>query len=255
MFNDVEYDLSIFGDFREITPNNEILLNLMEIFNNYNMLPSTIQEVSISQPARMTTPIQPPTTKINQLVAFRTSGGDTEVIFRPNRVDFNTYSLNGDNISLEKIDLHKKHAGEIFSKILEKYSKLSTRLALNSVSLLLRLTEEQTKIFQKRFTNNIPYYLDKNIPEWDIRQMIKEKITLGDNEDELNVIFDIRNININQETDGKTEFVRGYKIHLDINTTAANNNPRYSGDDIVKFINTVSEIRDKILSEILSGVE
>jgi hypothetical protein len=252
MFHEMIFKTSIFGDFDNIKPTPEAIMDLVKEFAEFEIVPSTFTETNSGIPVLSVTNILPPVTK-NRLRLTSESEGMDIFIFSY-RIDINFKPKEFIGFSDAQIpDLIKK-TEIIFEQLLNKYTKSASRLALNTTTLLIDLYDEQRRFFLGRFIKNESYF--SNPLEWSTHLMKREEITLNKKKhDILNVIANIATTIGQEGQENKLRDFNGFLIDLDINTIAENTAPRFTLPEIRDFLVKAVNLKKRVISDLTSSIE
>jgi hypothetical protein len=168
------------------------------------------------------------------------------------RIDINFEPKEFIGFSDAQIPGLKKKVETIFEQLLNKYTKSASRLALNTATLLIDLQDEQRKVFLEKFIKNESYF--SNPLEWSAHLMKREPITLDKKQDMLNIIANISTTIGLESEDNKPHDFSGFSIDLDINTIAENTAPRFTLPEIRDFLAQTVDLKQKVISDLSSGV-
>ena len=148
---------------------------------------------------------------------------------------------------------HNKKISNAINQIFIKYNKSSSRLALNTSSLISNMTEDDQLSFIKRYSNPISIYKDIVLDEWSTRLMTKKKIEINNTEELINIITCITKGQITQIV-GLTQNAvptNGFAVDIDINTIAENSANRFSFESISNFSSRALTIWNDLWSDII----
>jgi len=240
------YRISAFGEFLNITPTAENMLFLLEEFKEYGLVPSLFQEMKVENIALSPAPLQ----RIAMVSTDHNNSYNERIAIGSNRIDFE-YSITTDReLSNEDKEKINKKACHIFGVIFKKYDKKSSRLALNTESLLAGLSDVEVLDFMSRYTNPISLYDSKSLGEWGTRLMVREKNNISDKEEFFNIITVIGKIILSKQSNGNVTHNNGFNVNIDINTIAENSSVRFISSDIDDFIKTSTKWWNIIISEV-----
>jgi hypothetical protein len=183
MLHEMVCKTSIFGDFDNIKPTPETIMDLVKELAEFEVIPSTFTETNNGIPILSVTNILLPVTK-NRLRL-------TQV-----------FQMNKFIAQMEK-------PKTIFERLLNKYTKSASRLALNTTTLLIDLWEEQKRVFLGKFIPNGSF---SNPLEWSTHLMKRESIELNKNQDTLNIIANIATTIGQEGKDNKLRDFNGFSI-------------------------------------------
>ena len=134
-----------------------------------------------------------------------------------------------------------------FETLFAKFNKKANRLALNTESLIVNLSDQEVEGFMQRYSNPISLYTGV-LDEWNVHFMARKDIVISENE-KFNVITNISKATITKTVNDENHISNGFVVQTDINTVAENNELRFSGEDLKKFIKESNDLWNLIISE------
>jgi hypothetical protein len=251
MLHEMTLKASIFGNFENIKPAPETIMALVREFAKFELIPSTFTETNNGGPVLYVTNISPPVTKNRLRLSSENDGMD--IFIFSNRVDIGFNSKDFVGFSNEQIHNLKTKTETIFDRLLAKYTKAASRLALNTSTLFIDIQDEQRSKFLRKFIPDESYF--SNPLEWAAHLMKKESIKINKNQDTLNVIVNIATTTGQESKDNKPRDFTGFSIDFDINTIAENTAPRFTLPEIKDFLSQTVDLKKKLISDLTSGIE
>jgi hypothetical protein len=251
MFHEMIFKASIFGDFDNIKPTPQAIMDLVKEFAEFEIIPSTFTETNSGLPAAISvTNILPLVTKNRLRLTSENEGMD--IFIFSYRIDINFKPKDFPGFSGEQIPNMIKKTKTIFEQLLNKYTKSASRLALNTTTLLIDLPEEQKRIFLGKF---VPDGSFSNPLEWSTHLMKRESIELNENQDTLNIIANIATAIGQEGQENKSRDFNGFSIDFDINTIAENTAPRFTLPEIGDFLIYAVNLKESLITDLTSGIE
>lgn len=239
MLSDIIYQVSIFGDFTSITPNDTVIQSMITTLREYELFPAIFQEgvLNISPDPNNAT-VQ--TMNRLQMISLDKM---LNVMFSSNRID----------ISKSSVDLSVSLTDDNLNTLLDILSKATpglsfSRIALNSTSLL----DDETQYLQRKLQSGLDFYDNPN--ELMLRVNKRKEISIeGNHYEDSNVILTVQRtvgqiIMINQPV----PIDNGVITQFDINTIAENTTLRFFSDHVKKYILSANSIRQSILNTLIS---
>jgi hypothetical protein len=251
MLHEMIFKTSIFGDFDNIKPTPETIMDLIKEFAEFEVMPSTFTETNSGIPALSVTNILPPATKNRLRLSSESEGMDIFIFSNRINIGFEPKDFTG--FSDEQIRNLMGKTEIIFERLLNKYKKSASRLALATTILLIDLQDEQTGAFLHKFITGTSYF-SKPL-EWATHLMIKESIELNGCQDTINIIANIAATTGQESKDNQSRDFDGFSIDFDINTAAENTAPRFTLPEIKDFLNQAVDLKRKLISDLTSGIE
>lgn len=245
MVFDLSVKYSLFGNFQTIQSDTQTVMKIITAVQLENFLPSTFSE---------TTPAG------SQLrIRFLKVDNSIQVLFGMNRIDIIYNPITYENgISLQ-IEPDLDFVNRTFSQIISTFNKLGNRLAFNTSSLFYDLPRNEIDNIDRLFKVGLPYYSQRQIFEWGVHLVTKEKADISGQEETLNVITNVSlsdakiELHDNQGKLLEDKSVSAYKVDFDINTNSEELDLRFTGEHLSAFIGKAMMIKGIIQSQLLSG--
>jgi hypothetical protein len=252
MFKEMIFKASVFGDFDNIKPTPEAIMNLTKELEEFDIIPSTFTETNSGLPAALSvTNILPPVTKNRLRLTSEREGMD--IFIFSYRIDINFKPKDFKGFSDTQISNLIKITETIFDQLLNKYTKSASRLALNTTTLLIDIPKEQGSVFLGKFIPRESYF--SHPQEWSTRLMKRESINLNEKQDMLNVIVNVAIIIGQEGGDHTVRDFNGFSFDFDINTIAENTAPRFTLSEIKVFLVHAIDLKKRLISDLTCGVE
>lgn len=232
-----KYQGSVFVNLEEIVPSPDIISNLVGLFREENLLPSTFQEISKSG--------------IQTRIRLSSLNNEWAVNFGTDRINIEKNPLDPKGGNIGRIEDFVEYVCKLFNLFLNQYKKKGNRISLITGGLLKEMTKKQLNEVFKKLFNPIAFY-ESNPPfEWRSRIAADIMADFNENKEALNVITDINRVRgqIMQPTT-IMDFDR-IEINFDINTKAENKETRFIMELINSFYINAIDIRKEILGGIL----
>jgi hypothetical protein len=259
---DLQFRVSLFGVFSSINATPASIMMLMNLFNEYNFMPTIIEDSTEAIP-RMLSGVNIPMNNTVKRPVLITANNEWSIRLGLGRIDIDKNNIKFDNTQT-KLSANSQ-LGEFTDFINEskKYINIliqnfhieSNRMAVN-VSTFLN-TKNKDAVY-KKFVNPIRYY-DNNPPfEWDLRFANDTEIEIGTKE-KINVSLQIQRAMGMFSQAGKklstAELKDQILITFDTNTKADNALARFKEiSSIEAFLNFSSKTKDDLRSQLLERV-
>lgn len=237
----LNFQISFFGSFSYLKPDQEVIAKLMEALKEENMLPTTTTVSTID------------TANKNIITEDRLRMVSLDkkwsINFLKDRIDIN-YNYDGGNEifnSLSDVFLKSK---VILNSILNHFNELQgNRLALNSKILLNELSSDERNDFINKFSKHINSFIDAPLEEWYTRYNYRKGRTIFSNKVETcNNIIELGDIDC---YDIKTEQIsKRLFIGFDVNTLPENDKMRFQYNNLKDFIDNLEEDFVEMFNEI-----
>lgn len=239
MLVDRIYKISVFGEFDSIQPDPDTMLVFMEHFGSKGFVPSLYIEVVASPNATMQ----------KQRVALVANNENKKISIGSNRIDIEFGQTEDVAFSKETRNEFNGFASDAIEFIFSRFRKTSNRLAINTESLLIDLTEEQVDRFNRRFTTPISIYSNTPLKEWSIRLVAKKQEKVNEKTEQFNVITVIKKTVLQKTENNQPVITEGFSISGDLNTVGENQSYRFNNNDLSCFLVIVNSWLDSILKD------
>lgn len=237
----LNFQLSLFGSFKNIKPDNDIAMRLIEKLKEDDFIPATVDVAYVDTAAKEI--------KSESRLQMVSQDKSWSIVFLQERIDLN-YDYNGSSLYSEfgKIFIYAK---SILEKVFEIFSnEKGNRLAVNGKILLNEMVPEKRTIFMKRFSNPPKVYGNKPITEWHLRFNAKSSMGIADDTKEIcNNIIEIGDCIICEKEKKENRML----LSLDINTLPENRDLRFTYENLLYFTSDVEKWMEKELAEIEEG--
>lgn len=248
------YKISVFGDFSDIQPTTDNMLFLLNAYKDFEMVPSMYQELNfpINSVMLQIGPVPQQSAPLLQRIALMTSNTQERFILGSNRIDYEISIIDENVNNIEHFAVYNKKIYEAFNRLFEHYKKSSSRFALNTNSWIIDLSANELREFFSRYTNPISIYQDVIMDEWSTRLMTKQKKTIDEMDEVLNIITGITK-GLYYKTDDVSHGmppVDGFVIDIDINTIAENTANRFSSANLSTFLSEALYVWNEVWGEI-----
>ncbi len=235
MIVDRIYKVSAFGNFLDIVPTADNMSFFLNEFKEFGFIPSVFQELTPQAPL--------------QRIALVSQDNSEQVFIASGRLDYQVANQNDTKLSDEQVESINKKASQVIAKIFERFKKSSNRLALNTESLIIGLSDEQISAFMSAYSNPISLYNDVKMEEWNTRLMVQKTVDIGDCNEQINVITIISKTKLQKQIDSQLDVSDGFSVNIDINTIAENSIPRFGSKDVTSFCLKAKDYWDLIIQE------
>ena len=238
----LSFQMSLFGNFINIEPNQEITGKLINNLSGEGFIPGT---------AAIST-VDPVNKKIETETRLQLVSQDAmwKIVFFQERIDV-TYEYHMGNIFYENFDSIFKRTTNILTKTFITFpDTVGNRLAINVKFLLPIMNKDNEKLFIKKYVKPLSLFENSDIDEWDIHYNVLDNIDFAEEKHELcNNIIEIRKLYM---SDMQVRSRIG--VGFDINTVADNTKNRFKYNDLVLFSDVVKDKFEKLLVLILEEV-
>ena len=218
----LNYQVSLFGQFMNIKPEQTLINKLLSILKDF--LPGVTNVSSINI---LTNQIQ-----VEERMQFVSSDRSYTIVFLPDRIDI-CYIYNPSLKNEKGFDEIIKKISELLSLLNNEFPTLpSNRLATSCNCLSKKFDTQDFSDFINSQTNKDIFFKDKKLFEWGIRYNSKFEETISEKAELTNHIIDIKKaFQNNSETN---QFV----MLFDISTDPTKISNRFAFTDLINFQNT-----------------
>jgi hypothetical protein len=238
----LNYQVSLFGNFDDISPNQETIRTFLDLFSDKGFIPNIHNEVTISLSDNADGAKNNSSTKPR--LRLSSSDSSWNIIFSSERMDFILVNSNIGVFDMPDfagfIEDCKNFVGKIGNKYPRKYRRIGV---VQKISLA-----EKPEYIQKKFSKNIPLFDDKPLFDWVNRISTQETIP----NDTMNIISEIRRIKIPLLINSQQSIFDGFLITFDINTMDENRDYRIGKDNLEHYINVITEKHNEVKQQTFS---
>ena len=235
----LNFQLSMFGSFINIKPNNEITMRLMTNLQEEHFVPGTV-DVAV---------VDPVSKRINSESRLQMVSEDKfwNIVFLQERIDISYSYLGGDDYYREFESVFQ-HAIRLLEKSFAVFpDTIGNRIAVNGKILLDEKNENEREKFIKRFSVPFSVYGGTEISEWNLRfnsktliEVAEEVVESCNNIIELGDIIGIEN----------GQLKKRILVTLDINTLPENKNLRFTYRNLIFLASKVKIMMENTMREI-----
>jgi hypothetical protein len=232
------FQVSLFGEFADIRPNNGIFLQLLSNLQEEAFIPSTVNQAVLDAG----------TGKVKMDSRMRMVSQDEEwsINFLGERIDFNYNNNSEETRSFKKVDDLYGYIKNLMDKVYPIFTDvIGNRIAFNGKAIMNEMTDEQIRDFMSAFSTPLSIYNDKDLTEWSVKFNEQKKLEWGDKSEICNCITEISRFV--GEGGSKTNRVL---LSVDVNTVRSNTINRFTYEDILGFSEEARNLSDLIISEI-----
>ena len=248
------YKISAFGDFRDIVPAHETMTSLLEIFKEYEMIPTLFNEFMLpvsAMPIAKKDALKQPAQQSQLRIALTTNDGLEQIFIESSRIDYEIRSNESVEMDDASASQNNERIAEIFGLLFDKYKKRASRLAFFTQSIIVDFTNEEIALFLKKFSNPVSIYSESPLYEWSTRLVTRQDVQVEGMSETINVITDIIKAQVVRTDQAMlvTADVDGIQIGIDINTIPEVSTSRFSAKGINEFSFNALNLWNKIWSE------
>jgi hypothetical protein len=220
----LKYQVSLFGNYDEISLNQETIRTFFDMFSDQGFIPNTQNEINIefnefNKDFRK-----------NTVPKLRLSSSDNSwnISFGSERIDFILTNISIDDFDMPEFDRYIDNCKDFINRISEKYSKKHRRIGVVQNILL----SEQDDAIPQKICRNISLFENKPLLDWVYRASVRENV---ENES-LNVISEMKKVKIEnaQQSNGD-----GILIIFDVNTIDENRHYRFGKNNVNNCIDVI----------------
>jgi hypothetical protein len=235
--------------------NQSNISQMMGIFADKGLIPTTFQEVSMDIPTPAASQEMSLNFPVPQLrFSLNSPNNEWNIHFGIDKVGItkNATDIKGNNLGT--IEQFSIDISSFFAKIF-RVSQKANRLALSSNVILKEMTEEVLNSIYEKLFNPIQLYSDNKPTEWNSRAISRIRKQVSSAEEIINFISEINRINGQINLNQKFISLDRIAINLDINTIPNNSKYRFGESEVADFYKTVSMWHNDLLKEIFEKVK
>lgn len=237
--------MSLFGSFRNVRLETEIVINLLTALKDEGFVPGSADIASVDlKTGKMT---------VDSRMQMISPNKTWIIAFLPDRIDFN-YNYQVGTTVYKHIDDLLVYGKGLIEKVFSVFSSTTgNRLALNCKLVLENMTEDDLKQFCRRFTKPLSAYKDDSYAEWSVRFNAHGNFKISEIEvEECNRITEMMQIENQSGLPGEANESRSIILSMDINTLPSNIVQRFKYDNLICFANDAARFVVEIIKEIES---
>ncbi len=246
----LDYKLSIFGDFRKIDATPENVMGLLEVFKNEKFMPNTVKEaqnvIAIGIPGMQ---LSPNMGNASDRIMLTSPNNEWSIFFGIQRIDIQQKPYDYETGLSQNLNKFLEKSVVYCKTIMNKYMLSANRLAINTSELCSQMKPEEIKEYGNRFSKAIEFY-SKNVPiEWSTRFMTHQTVEMDNDNTLINVITTLGRFQGQRAHYDKIDHIDTLKVDFDINTSPENKR-LFSVDDIKTFCDFANSTVEKIKGDL-----
>lgn len=259
---DLLFQASIFGDFKVIGAQPEVIMKLIELFKDDKFIPSINNEVPLSPQMlmpvmgnNMPMPLPPVGIQPIQRPWLVTADNDWVIKIGTNRIDVEKNCLPKKEEPFELKEFIEKTIFYL-EKLLKEFKVCGNRLALIT-SMILMDIDTKDKVYDS-LMNSIEFYKDKKPFEWGLRSVGNHVIRISEKDENLNVVTQLdrgTSFVFNVGNNFQQNFEDEISLQIDINTKITPDSKlRFDNSNIKDFFNQAYNLRNSIVEQLGSVI-
>lgn len=233
-----KYQASVFVKTNDMNPTPEVISELLKMFRDKELLPTTFQEISNESPI--------------PAVRLRLNSQNKEWVinFSGARIDIEKNPTDPSGKNLGSIEDFANDASDFFGRIFRKFHKKGHRLSLITAGILEEMNQEKLKEMYTKVFNPLPFYAVSEPFEWSSRSVAHSEIDFGEVNEKINVITNINRVRGQLLDKAQLSNFDRIEVAFDINTISENDENRFSEENLETFFTSVIKTRASIMEEI-----
>jgi len=233
------YQVSIFGDYADITPSPENIQFFLDELSDKGFIPNIQNEINLEFGD------DPLNAKIVNVGKLRLSTSDSSfnIVFLSRRIDFILTNINFEVFEMPSFSVFVANCKNFLETISRKYPNKHRRIAVIQDFFIFGHDE----VIQKKLHNNVSFFENKQLLEWAYSISVREK--MADNED-LNITCIIKKANTQVLWNSLQKEFDGIHICFDANTIDENETYRFDNTNICDSIDNIIQVLCKASSQI-----
>ncbi len=236
MLSNISYKVSAFADFTGLEPNPQSVIDILQEFNDYGMMPAVADGFEFGNM---------PAPKLY----FALEQNRKKITINDDRIDYLCIANTEEGFGSEDIAQMTEQATDIIGRFLRKYEKKAYRLAIYKEYMLFKLTKEQSRKFAKDKFGTMPYYKDADIVECSSRVVARDTIKVQEEPELSNIITMINRVDFERMEGLHSVMMDGFKLDFDLNTFQGNMVPRFEQEHIIDFCSKMNEKSDILVKQ------
>lgn len=237
--------MSLFGSFRNVRLETEIVINLLTALKDEGFVPGSSDIASVDlKTGKMT---------VDSRMQMISPNKTWVIVFLPDRVDFN-YNYQEGTTAHKLIGDLLLYGKGLVEKVFSVFSSTTgNRLALNCKLVLENMTEDDLKQFCRRFMNPLSAYEDDSYTEWSVRFNARGNFRISETEvEECNRITEMMQIESQNGLPVEKKDSHSIILSMDVNTLPSNMVQRFKYDNLIFFANDAAGFVTEVTKEIES---
>lgn len=236
----LQFQAALFQDINDFVPNAKNITDVVNAFQDYELLPNTLQEVGGDG--------------VTNRIGLKSQNGDLNVKFHRNRIDIERIPINSESDEEQNIESFCNELTKMLSHLYDITQKKSTRLALHSQYFLKEMDEEELdRIFETIF-NPTKFYKDNSPNQWNNRQSSIVENKLGDNIEKFNFITELNRVQGSYNRKGNLNKFDRLQIKTDLNTHQGKTDARFGLEETIEFFKFVVEKEIYLKNELIEFI-
>ena len=237
----IKYEAMVFINATDIVPTPDIVSSLITLFRDKELIPyMSHQEIRVVEGG------------VPQQVRIKLSDPTNEwsISFTESRIDIDQQANDPKGTNLGEIEAFSETASIFFERIMTKFNKRASRLGMNSNGLLQEMTEDTLNQAYYTLFNPPEFYKTNKPFEWNWRSASRIPINIGDLDDTLNVITNLRRIRGELKSPQETTSLDRLNLLLDLNTSDLNSEPRFDSTHVDAFLKGIVDTHKSLVKEL-----
>jgi hypothetical protein len=234
----LSFQISMFGSYQDIAPSSNTIKYFIEKFSDQELIPTTFQEIDISNPL----------TPINRL-SLRSTNEVWSVMFSANRIDIIKNNNNVGVVNMGDVQDFIDEAQNIARIIDEKFSKKHHRMALITRYLLKQMNPTEISNTFRKNVNTFGFFKTHEPIEWNNRIVSRIELNIGEFSESINVIAELNRIKGQLKINSKNEEIDRVELKFDINTYQLQTDYRFGINELTAFAFAANKIETQLKND------
>lgn len=238
MVSSIFIKLSSFGDYSDITYNNEYLMRVLNEFSGTDFLPGVAQEIL-------------PDSTISSRIQLRSPSGSDIITILSTRIDIEFASDRKEGFTKKEQSEIKNKGTQYLKWIYDAFKDIipdANRMAWFVTYMLFEIDETEKIHFRDKYLKTTNFYSSDMTDEFGVRYSGRKSYKDASFSDDFNIITTINkwnsSVGLNQ--------VDGYKIEFDINTIKENKKNRFNNSSFELFVNAAIHYQEKLEEDFIN---
>ncbi|MDE0471717.1 MAG: hypothetical protein OXH57_07225 [Ekhidna sp.] len=234
---DLLFQVVLFGNFDDITPNPETIKYFLESYEDRNLIPNQFPEVNIDAVSG--------TGSTNNRLCLTSDDQSWDIRFGFDRMRTILTNANIGVTAMEDRDSFIKSFSDIYSKFNSRFPRKVKRIGFVCQHLLSDVSVDD---IAKKMNKSTAFYQKTALTGFNNQVISRTSIRIPE-EELINVASELRWIKKNLRIENKDQIFEGLLYATDINTIAENVEYRLDKEGITNFLSESTTITDRINGE------
>lgn len=234
--------MSLFGNFINIKPKNDIIIRLLTALQEEQFIPGSADVANID--------IKSGKVVVDSRMQLVSPDKTWVIVFLGDRIDFNYVYQKGTSAytsTTRLIEYGKKLIEKVFALFADT---TGSRLAVNCSVIFENLKEDEIKEICNRYTKPLNLFSEDSYTEWGIRFNSRDTVSFNDKNELCNRIVEMQLLEHVNGDNQSADAIQDIILSIDINTAQGTTDLLYKYLDLLCFADEASNIITNVFKEI-----